>query len=124
MASGEGYQVTSSAMTGQAKELQGASGDAGRIRTAVRSTECHTSDVLGGSASGPAFNAFAAAWSAEARTLEDALKELAANVQAADGSYGGSDRLVRTRASGVRTADGQLTTLPVAAERPSALSTY
>ncbi|MBO1334663.1 hypothetical protein [Streptomyces sp. VRA16 Mangrove soil] len=100
-ASGDGYQVRHSGMTSQAKELDGAGDDAGAIRELLAGTPCYTQEVLGGDDAGPAFNAYASAWTAESRTIEDALHELADKVRAAKGAYGGSDRLVQTSASNV-----------------------
>ncbi|MFD7303114.1 type VII secretion target [Streptomyces pharetrae] len=128
MAPTDGYQVKSG-LTGQAKELDGAGGDAGKITKVVSPTVCHPQDTLGGADSGPAFDAFAAAWEAEAETLEAALHELAAKVRAAKGAYSGSDGLVATQASGVRVADGSLpapgvATMPARAGRSSVLTRY
>lgn len=124
MASGEGYGVSHSGMSGQAKELNGCGDDAGKIGKAVNPTMCYSSDALGGSDSGPAFNRFAAAWEAEARTLEEALHELAGKVRLAKGSYHGSDRLVQGRAKSVSVPNEQPSTNPAPGQRPSALSTY
>ncbi|MFJ9816643.1 hypothetical protein ACIRU3_15475 [Streptomyces sp. NPDC101151] len=121
--SSDGYQVKSG-MSGQAKELDGAGDDAGKIAQAISPTACYAQDVLGGSDSGPAFDAYAAAWEAEAETLRDALHELGTKVRASKGAYGGSDGLVRTQAANVRVNDTGVSTMPAYAERPSALSSY
>ncbi|KUN96598.1 hypothetical protein AQJ84_19725 [Streptomyces resistomycificus] len=124
-----------SGLTGQATELDGAGDDAGKIRKAVEPAACYTQDTLGGPDSGAAFNAYAAAWSAEARTIEDALHELADKIRLSKGAYTGSDGLVETSVRSVRTGDGSLTTgparadahvstMPAFAERPSALTGY
>jgi uncharacterized protein YukE len=124
MTSGEGYHVSHSGMSGQAKELDGCGDDAGTICKSVSPTMCYSSDALGGSDSGPAFNKFAAAWEAEARTLEKALHELADKVRLAKNSYRGTDRRVQAHARGVSVPDGQPSTASAPAQRPSALSTY
>ncbi|MGW2700927.1 hypothetical protein [Streptomyces sp. NPDC001340] len=90
---------------------------------------CYPQDTLGGSDSGPAFDAYAPAWEAESKTLTDALHELAdkvraSKVRASKGSYGGSDQLVSTQAAHVRVGDATVSTMPAYAERPSALSDY
>ncbi len=124
MGSGVGYQVLHSGMSGQAKELDGCGDDAGKIRKAVNPTMCYAPDALGGSDSGPAFDKFAAAWEAEASTLEEALHELANKVSLAKSSYHGSDRQVQTQARGVSVTNGQSATTSAPAQRSSALSTY
>ena len=136
MAAGQGYQVATARMSGPAKELDGCGDDAEKIRAAVAPVACYTQDALGGEDSAAAFNAYAAAWEAETRTLRDALHELADKVHLAKGAYAGSDGLVSTRAAAVETGNGSLTTsptpagarhlttMPTYAERPSALSDY
>ncbi|MEU1401545.1 hypothetical protein ABZ471_04115 [Streptomyces sp. NPDC005728] len=121
--SSDGYQVKSG-MSGQAKELDGAGDDAGKIAQAINPTLCYALDALGGSDSGQAFNTYAAAWEAESKTLEEALHELGKKVRAAKGAYGGSDHLVGTQAAHVRVPDAGVSTMPAYAERPSALSSY
>ena len=116
--------VQKSGFTGQAKELNDAGDDAGKIRTAIDSRACYATDTLGGPDSAEAFNSYAAAWAAEARTVEDALHELADKLRLAKGAYSGSDGLVETRLNGVNVADSDMTTMPAFAERPSALSQY
>jgi uncharacterized protein YukE len=123
MASSDGYQVKSG-VSGQAAELDGAGDDTGKIRKAVDPAMCYASDALGGADAAQAFNAYAAAWETEARTLESALHELADKVRLAKGAYSGSDHLVGTRSDSVSVGDSRLTTMPTHAERPSALSDY
>ncbi|MFI7009001.1 hypothetical protein [Streptomyces sp. NPDC050145] len=101
-ASGDGYQVRHAGMKSQAKELDHAGDDAGTIRQLLAGTPCYGQDVLGGDDVGPAFSAYSSAWTAESRTIEDALHELADKVRAAKGVYGGSDGLVRTQAQKVQ----------------------
>ncbi|MFI2371070.1 hypothetical protein [Streptomyces sp. NPDC018833] len=72
----------------------------GKIRK-VASTMCYTQDALGGSDTGPAFNAFAAAWEAETKVLEAALHELAEKVRLSSHAGRGSDIDVRTGAHAV-----------------------
>ncbi|GHH02927.1 hypothetical protein [Streptomyces rubradiris] len=144
-ASTDGYTVRSG-MAGQATELDGAGDDAGHIAEAVRPTGNQSAGTLGGGDSAAAFDAFAAAWEAEATTLESALRELAGKVRLAKGAYGGADHTVATRAAAVPggglttmptpagagavttmptpAGAGAVTTMPVHAERPSALSRY
>ena len=124
MASSEGYQVKHGGMSGQAKELDGAGEDTGKIRKAIEPGLCYTEDALGGPDAAAAFNAYAAAWGAEARTLESALHELADKVRLSDGAYGGSDGLVDTSVRSVPAGDGRLTTMPAHGDRPSALASY
>ncbi|PAZ10603.1 hypothetical protein CLM62_40125 [Streptomyces sp. SA15] len=118
------FSVQKSGLTGQAKELNGAGDDAGKIRAAIDSRACYATETLGGADSAEAFNSYAAAWAAEARTIEDALHELADKVHLAKGAYSGSDGLVETRVSSVNVADSEMTTMPTFAERPSVLSQY
>ncbi|MGV4985540.1 hypothetical protein [Streptomyces sp. NRAIS3] len=126
-ASSDGYTVRSG-MSGQAKELDGAGDDAGHIHTAIVTDQCYGQDTLGGAESAQAFNAFAAAWLEDAATLESALHELADKVRLAKGAYRGSDHTVATRTAAV-SVDGAgigsgITTMPVHADRPSALTRY
>ncbi|MEU0074590.1 type VII secretion target [Streptomyces sp. NPDC006332] len=118
------FGVKKSGLTGQAKQLNDAGDDAGTIRMAIDSRACYDTDTLGGADSAAAFNSYAGAWAAEARTIEDALHELADKVSLAKGAYSDSDGLVETQASGVEVGDSALTTMPTYAERPSALSQY
>ncbi|MFE9901925.1 type VII secretion target [Streptomyces achromogenes] len=111
-ASTDGYTVRSG-MAGQATELDGAGDDAGHVAEAVRPAGNQSADTLGGAESAAAFDAFAAAWEAEATTLESALRELAGKVRAAKGAYGGADHTVATRAAAV--PGGGPTTMPTPA---------
>ncbi|MCZ0207963.1 hypothetical protein [Streptomyces achromogenes] len=111
-ASTDGYTVRSG-MAGQATELDGAGDDAGHVAEAVRPVGNQAADTLGGAESAAAFDAFAAAWEAEATTLESALRELAGKVRAAKGAYGGADHTVATRAAAV--PGGGPTTMPTPA---------
>ena len=121
----DGYHVKSGGMSDQAKELDGAGDDMGKIRKAIDPALCYTQDALGGPDAAAAFNAFAAAWEDEARTLESALHELADKVRLSKGAYGGSDGLVDTGVRSVSVGDSQLTTtMPTHSGRPSALSGY
>ncbi|MEU0008961.1 hypothetical protein ABZ079_33040 [Streptomyces sp. NPDC006314] len=122
-ASSDGYTVKSG-VSGQAKELDGAGKDAGKIRKAIQPALCYMDDALGGPDAAAAFNAYAAAWETEARTLESALHELADKVRLAKGAYAGSDGLVDTSVRSVPAGDGYLTTMPAYATRPSALAGY
>lgn len=123
-ASSDGYTVKSG-MSGQAKELDAAGDDAGKIREAIQPGMCYVDDVLGGPDAAAAFNAYAAAWEAEAKALESALHELADKVRLSKGAYHGSDSLVGTHAHNVAVGESNLTsTMPAHAGRPSALAGY
>lgn len=130
MTSPKGYQVGHKGMSGQAGELDGSGDDVGKIRKAVASTMCYTQDALGGSDTGPAFNAFAAAWEAETKVLEAALHQLADKVRLSSHAYRGSDVDVRTGARAVSVgsaadpADAGVSTMPAHAQRPSAPAAY
>ncbi|RAJ70063.1 hypothetical protein K378_01224 [Streptomyces sp. Amel2xB2] len=78
-------------MAGEAGKLDSAGDDVGGIAKSVDSQMCYAPDVLGGSDSGPAYENFAAAWQAEAKTLEAALHELADKVRVSKRSYEGAD---------------------------------
>ncbi|MEU5978781.1 hypothetical protein [Streptomyces sp. NPDC047315] len=119
-----GYRISSGGLSDQAKELDGCGDDAGRIRQAVDTTTCYAPDVLGGSDSGPAYSAFATAWVAETRTMEEALHELAEKVRLARRAYRGSDRQVQGMVRAVPSVDGQDSGTPARADNPSKLSTY
>ncbi|MET9493382.1 hypothetical protein [Streptomyces sp. NPDC006552] len=136
MGTRDGYLVKHAGMKSQAEELDGAGEDAGAVRQVLAATPCYAQETLGGSDSGPAFTAYTTAWTAEARTLEDALHELAGKVRASKGAYAGSDGLVRTNAERVSVGDAVGTnpahgtfggaavgTGPVRADRPAALGT-
>ncbi len=86
-----GYEVRESGMSAEAGKLDRAGDDVGRIRKAVEDQMCYTPDALGGSDSGPAYDDFADAWQAEARTLEAALHELAGKVRVSKQNYRGAD---------------------------------
>ncbi|MFF7976793.1 hypothetical protein [Streptomyces sp. NPDC007905] len=122
-ASSDGYQVKSG-MSGQAKELDGAGDDTGKMGKAIAPGLCYTDDALGGPDAAAAFNGFAAAWEKETGTLESALHELADKVRLSKGAYDGSDGLVDTSVRSVPAGDGYVTTMPAYATRPSALSRY
>ncbi|MEU9475514.1 hypothetical protein [Streptomyces sp. NPDC048191] len=134
-ASSDGYTVRSG-MSGQAKELDAAGDDAGKIREAIQPGMCYMDDALGGPDAAAAFNAYAA-WEAEVKALESALHELADKVRLSKGAYHGSDSLVGTSAHSVavgesaltstmpaQAGDGYVSTLPAHGTRPSALAGY
>ncbi|MFJ8820390.1 hypothetical protein ACIREE_01250 [Streptomyces sp. NPDC102467] len=133
MGTNDGYHVKHAGMKSQSEELDGAGEQAGGIGKLLSDTACYPQEVLGGSDSGPAFNAYSTAWIAEARTLEDALHELADKVRASKGAYAGSDGLVRTSAQRISVGDAVSTnpvygtapigTNPVHANRPAVLGT-
>nr|WP_169133527.1 WXG100 family type VII secretion target [Streptomyces sp. HNM0575]NLU71566.1 WXG100 family type VII secretion target [Streptomyces sp. HNM0575] len=86
-----GYEVQQGGMSGEAGKLDRAGDDVGGIRKSVDDQMCYPADVLGGSDSGPAYDEFAAAWQAEAKTLEAALHELADKVRVSKRGYQGAD---------------------------------
>ncbi|MFI2642803.1 hypothetical protein [Streptomyces sp. NPDC018610] len=55
-----------SGLSGRATELDGAGGAGAAVRAAASSGMCRPRDTLGGSEAGAAFDAFAAAWDADA----------------------------------------------------------
>ncbi|MFE7853359.1 hypothetical protein [Streptomyces sp. NPDC057403] len=109
-----GYRIDASGMDGEAGQLDQAGNDVGVIRKAVEDHMCYTPDALGGSDSGPAYDNFAAAWQAEAKTLEAALHELADKVGISQRNYQGADHdtIVALHSAG---ADDGLTTMPAPA---------
>lgn len=117
-----GYEVRNEGMTAEAGKLDKAGDDVGDIRKAVDDQMCYSDDALGGSDCGPAYNAFADAWQAEARTLEAALHELADKVRVSKQNYQGADidvvRGLQTAADGpfspapAPAPSGGLTTMP------------
>ncbi|OIJ69787.1 hypothetical protein [Streptomyces mangrovisoli] len=130
--SSDGYTVKSG-ISGQAKDLDAAGNDAGKIGEAIRPAMCYMDDALGGPDAAAAFNAYAAAWEAEVAALESALHELADKVRLSKGAYRGSDGLVATSAHRVAVGKGAHTgvgesaltsTTPARAGRPSALADY
>jgi uncharacterized protein YukE len=127
MAFAGGYQVGHKGMSDQAGELDGAGDDVGKIRKAIATTMCYAQDALGGPDSGPAFNAFAAAWEAETKVLEAALHELAKKVRLASHAYRDSDIGVRRKAHAVPAGPASgagAGTMPAHAQRRSALDAY
>ncbi|GAA3820056.1 hypothetical protein GCM10022403_061890 [Streptomyces coacervatus] len=110
----DGYRIDASGMDGEAGKLDRAGTDVGAIRKAVEDHMCYTPDALGGSDSGPAYDNFAAAWQAEAKTLEAALHELADKVGTSQRNYESADHdtILALHSAG---ADGGLTTMPAPA---------
>ncbi|MFC5212992.1 WXG100 family type VII secretion target [Streptomyces coerulescens] len=113
-AGSDGYRIHASGMDGEAGKLDRAGDDVGAIRKAVEDQMCYAPDALGGSDSGPAYDNFAAAWQAEAKTLEAALHELADKVGVSQRNYESADHdtIVALHSAG---ADGGLTTMPAPA---------
>ncbi|MDC2958194.1 WXG100 family type VII secretion target [Streptomyces gilvifuscus] len=107
-------RIDASGMDGEAGKVDQAGNDVGAIRKAVEDHMCYTPDALGGSDSGPAYDNFAAAWQAEAKTLEAALHELADKVGISQRNYQGADRdtIVVLHSAG---ANDGLTTMPAPA---------
>ena len=117
-AGSDGYRIQASGMDGEAGTLDRAGDDVGAIRKAVEDHMCYSPDALGGSDSGPAYDNFAAAWQAEAKTLEAALHELADKVGISRQNYVNADHdtVLALQSTG---ADDGLTTMPAsAAARP------
>ena len=117
-AGSDGYRIQASGMDGEAGTLDRAGDDVGAIRKAVEDHMCYSPDALGGSDSGPAYDNFAAAWQAEAKTLEAALHELADKVGISRRSYESADNdtIVALHSTG---ANDGLTTMPAPAAAPS-----
>ncbi|MDC0767992.1 hypothetical protein [Streptomyces sp. HD] len=113
-AGSDGYGIQASGMDGEAGKLDRAGDDVGLIRKAVEDQMCYTPDALGGSDSGPAYDNFAAAWQAEAKTLEAALHELADKVGISQRNYESADQdtIVALQSAG---ANDGLTTMPAPA---------
>ena len=109
-----GYRIDASGMDSEAGKLDQAGNDVGAIRKAVEDDMCYTPDALGGSDSGPAYDNFAAAWQAEAKTLEAALHELADKVGISQRNYQGADHdtILALHSAG---ANNGLTTMPAPA---------
>ncbi|MGW2571248.1 WXG100 family type VII secretion target [Streptomyces sp. NPDC001537] len=113
-AGSDGYRVDAGGMDGEAGKLDRAGDDVGVIRKAVEDHMCYTADTLGGSDSGPAYDNFAAAWQAEAKTLEAALHELADKVGISQRSYESADHETILALHSAGSGDG-LTTMPAPA---------
>ncbi len=117
-AGSDGYRIHASGMDGEGGKLDQAGDDVGVIRKAVEDHMCYAPSTLGGSDSGPAYDNFAAAWQAEAKTLEAALHELADKLGISQRNYESAEHetIVALRSAG---ADDGLTTMPApAAARP------
>ncbi|MGI5376543.1 hypothetical protein ACQEV2_20285 [Streptomyces sp. CA-251387] len=84
---GSGYQVQAGDLDTEADKLDAAGDDTDGIRKAITATQCYTPEALGGSDMGPAFADYAGAWEAEAKTLADALHELAGRVRNSTRAY-------------------------------------
>ncbi|MEV8427595.1 hypothetical protein [Streptomyces chartreusis] len=121
-AGSDGYRIHASGMDGEAGKLDRAGDDVGAIRKAVEDHMCYAPDALGGSDSGPAYDNFAAAWQAEAKTLEAALHELADKVGISRRSYESADNdtIVALHSA---SADGGLTTVPAPAAAHPGMAT-
>lgn len=113
-AGSDGYRIDASGMDGEAGKLDRAGTDVGAIRKAVEDDMCYTPDALGGSDSGPAYDNFAAAWQAEAKTLEAALHELADKVSISQQKYESADHET-ILALHSAAPDGGVTTMPAPA---------
>lgn len=108
-----GYRLRTGAMDSEARTLDTAGDDVGAIARAVKDTACYTSDALGGSDAGPAYNNFAGDWQAEAKVLESALHELADKVRVSKANYQGAEH---ASIRGMSAAGGEgLTTMPAPA---------
>ncbi|MFE9017936.1 WXG100 family type VII secretion target [Streptomyces sp. NPDC007808] len=108
-----GYRLQTSAMDSEARTLDTAGDDVGAIARAVKDTACYTSDALGGSDAGPAYNNFAGDWQAEAKVLESALHELADKVRTSKATYQGAEHAT---VRGMSAAGGEgVTTMPAPA---------
>ncbi|WP_147998868.1 hypothetical protein [Streptomyces sp. uw30] len=121
-AGSDGYRIHASGMDGEAGKLDRAGDDVGVIRKAVEDPMCYAPDALGGSDSGPAYDNFAAAWQAEAKTLEAALHELADKVSISQQNYESADHetIVALHSAG---ANDGLTTMPAPAAAHPGMTT-
>ncbi|MFI7408069.1 hypothetical protein ACIBU0_05250 [Streptomyces sp. NPDC049627] len=88
---GSGYQVQAGSLDTEAGKLDAAGDDTDGIRKAITATQCYTPEALGGSDMGPAFGDYAGAWEAEAKTLADALHELADRVRTSTRAYNAAE---------------------------------
>ncbi|MFE7277316.1 WXG100 family type VII secretion target [Streptomyces sp. NPDC057623] len=109
-----GYRVQTSAMDSEAQTLDKAGDDVGVIAMAVKDTACYSSDALGGSDAGPAYNNFAGDWQAEAKVLESALHELADKVRVSKANYRGAEH-ASIQGMSAASGEGGLTTMPAPA---------
>jgi hypothetical protein len=121
---GDGYSVSHSGMSGQAKELDGCGDAVEKSRAAVSPGMCYAPDTLGGSDVSAAFDSFSGAWDAEATTLKSALHELAGKVRLANGTLQNTDHKVGRQTSSVPVPDVQHSGTPAGSRNPSALSSY
>ncbi|WP_338676575.1 WXG100 family type VII secretion target [Streptomyces sp. SCSIO 30461] len=121
-AGSDGYRIQASGMEDEAGKLDQAGDDVGLIRKAVEDGMCYAQDALGGSDSGPAYDNFATAWQAEAKTLEAALHELADKVGVSQRNYRNADQetIVALHSAG---GGNGLTTMPAPAAAHPGITT-
>lgn len=122
MAVTDGYRAGHRGMSGQAGGLDGSGDGVGRIRKAVGSTSRSTPDALGGSDTGPGFNACAAARETGTEVLEAALHELADTIRLAGHAYRGSDLDVRPGVHSLSAAPAHSTDVGTVPPTPAALT--
>ncbi|WP_404816566.1 hypothetical protein [Streptomyces thermolineatus] len=92
MAGGPGYSIRSEGAGRQAGDLDKAADDIGDAKKAVEDGVCYAPATFGGPDSGAAYNAFSAAWQAEARTIENALREQADKIRVSTANYDAADK--------------------------------
>ncbi|MFJ9518113.1 hypothetical protein ACIRPK_07570 [Kitasatospora sp. NPDC101801] len=105
MPGASGYTVKHEGVEAQAKRLDDAADEVGRIRSAVADGSCQATDVFGGDDSGAAYTNFAAAWQAETQNLQSALHELAGRIRVSNASYRAGEHGVVTDLSTVGSGD-------------------
>ncbi|GAA2491697.1 hypothetical protein GCM10010406_29740 [Streptomyces thermolineatus] len=92
MAGGPGYSIQSEGSGKQAGVLDKAADDVGDAKKAVEDGVCYAPATFGGPDSGAAYNAFSAAWQAEAQTIKDALREQADKIRVSTANYDAADK--------------------------------
>ncbi|WP_259370582.1 WXG100 family type VII secretion target [Streptomyces sp. SCUT-3] len=92
MAGGPGCSIRNEGAGRQAGDLDKAADDIGDAKKAVEDGVCYVPATFGGTDSGAAYNAFSAAWQAEAQTIKDALREQADKIRASTANYNAADK--------------------------------
>ncbi|MEU9110349.1 type VII secretion target [Streptomyces sp. NPDC048483] len=115
MANNSGFHVQQEGMKSEAKKLDEAGEDVGDIKSAIADAVHFDNDILGGSDSGPAYNAFSHAWHDETKTLEGALHELADKVRKSQEDYHQADREAIVVTESAAAADARISTRPAPA---------
>ncbi|KJS63068.1 hypothetical protein [Streptomyces rubellomurinus] len=87
MAEGSGYTIEAGGVEKQAKALDKAAGDQGKLHRSTVDPVCYGDNVFGGEDADPAYRNFSTAWHDETDVLASALKELADKVRGSAGHY-------------------------------------